>query len=145
MIFTKDFFKGLFIVIGVLLVAIILATFAISSTDGNSMYPTLKDGDTLLINTTVEPKDGDIIILDTADMEGWENKSKQIVKRYYEEYSTDGYYVIGDNSERSYDSRMTGEFDKERLLGVVVCNLSQDGILDILKAIIDGILHVKIV
>ena len=145
MIFTKDFFKYLFIVIGWLLVVMILTTFAITTTDGNSMYPTLKDGDTLLINTTVEPKDGDIIILDTADMEGWENKSKQIVKRYYEEYSTDGYYVIGDNSERSYDSRMTGEFDKERLLGVVVCNLSQDGILDILKAIIDGILHVKIV
>ena len=141
MIFTKDFFKGLFIVIGVLFVAMILATFAISSTDGNSMYPTLKDGDTLLINTTVEPKDGDIIILDTSDMEGWENKSKQIVKRYYAKYSTDGYYVMGDNSEHSYDSRQVGEFDKECLLGVVVCNLSQDGILEILKAIIVGILH----
>ena len=141
MIFTKDFFKGLFIVIGVLFVAMILATFAISSTDGNSMYPTLKDGDTLLINTTVEPKDGDIIILDTSDMEGWENKSTQIVKRYYEEYSTDGYYVMGDNSEHSYDSRQVGEFDKECLFGVVVCNLSQDGILEILKAIIVGILH----
>ena len=141
MIFTKDFFKGLFIVIGVLLVAMILATFAISSTDGNSMYPTLKDGDTLLINTTVEPKDGDIIILDTADMEGWENKSKQIVKRYYAEYSTDGYYVLGDNAEHSYDSRYCGEIDKERLIGVAVCNLSKDNILDILKAIITGIFH----
>ena len=141
MIFTKDFFKYLFIVIGVLLVAMILATFAISSTDGNSMYPTLKDGDTLLINTTVEPKDGDIVILDTKDMEGWKKSTTQIVKRYYAKYSTDGYYVMGDNSEHSYDSRQVGEFDKECLFGVVVCNLSQDGILEILKAIIVGILH----
>ena len=48
---------------------------------------------------------------------------------------------MGDNSEHSYDSRQVGEFEKECLLGVVVCNLSQDGILEILKAIIVGILH----
>lgn len=126
----------------VLILAImILITFGLTETSGKSMEPTFQDGDLLLVNFTATPKDGDVLILDTADMEGWDNSATQIVKRYYAQYSTDGYYVLGDNSEHSYDSRCCGEIDKERLIGVVACDLSKDGIIDILKAIIAGIFH----
>lgn len=133
--FTRDLPIGIVLVLAV----IILITFGLTETSGTSMEPTFKDGDILLVNFRVTPKDGDVLILDTSDMDEWENSANQIVKRYYAKHSTDGYYVLGDNADHSYDSRYCGEIDKERLIGVVVCNLSKDGILDILKAIVTGI------
>lgn len=107
------------------------------------MEPTLQDGDLLLVNLKITPKDGDILILNTADLEGWNNSATQIVKRYCAEYSTNGYYILGDNSEHSYDSRYCGEIGKERLKGVVVCNLSKDSVGEIVKAILSGIFYLK--
>lgn len=133
--FTRDLPIGIVLVLAVM----ILITFGLTETSGTSMEPTFKDGDILLVNCKVTPKDGDVLILDTSDMDGWENSANQIVKRYYAKHSQDGYYVLGDNADHSYDSRYCGEIDKERLIGVVVCNLSKDGILDILKAIVTGI------
>lgn len=135
--FTRDLPIGIVLVLAVM----IFITFGLTETSGISMEPTFQDGDLLLVNFKVTPKDGDVLILDTSDMEGWENSANQIVKRYYAKYSTDGYYVLGDNTEHSYDSRYCGEIDKERLVGVVVCDLSKDSVLDILKAIITGIFH----
>lgn len=135
--FTRDLPIGIVLVLAVM----IFITFGLTETSGISMEPTFQDGDLLLVNFKITPEDGDVLILDTSDMEGWENSATQIVKRYYAKYSTDGYYVLGDNSEHSYDSRYCGEIDKERLVGVVVCDLSKDSVLDILKAIITGIFH----
>lgn len=135
--FTRDLPIGIVLVLAVM----IFITFGLTETSGISMEPTFQDGDLLLVNFKVTPEDGDVLILDTSDMEGWENSATQIVKRYYAKYSTEGYYVLGDNSEHSYDSRYCGEIDKERLVGVVVCDLSKDSVLDILKAIITGIFH----
>ena len=137
--FTHDLPIGIVLVLAV----VIVLTFGVTETSGRSMEPTCKDGDLLLVNFRVTPKDGDVLILNTADMEGWENSSTQIVKRYSAKDSTDGYYVLGDNAEHSYDSRYCGEIDKERLIGVAVCNLSKDNILDILEAIITGIFSFK--
>ena len=134
---THDLPIGIVLILAV----VIVLTFGVTETSGISMEPTFKDGDLLLVNFRVTPKDGDVLILNTADMEGWENSATQIVKRYSAKDSTDGYYVLGDNAEHSYDSRYCGEIDKERLIGVAVCNLSKDNILDILKAIITGIFH----
>ena len=135
--FTRDLPIGIVLVLAVM----ILITFGLTETSGISMEPTFKDGDLLLVNYRVTPKDGDVLILDTSDMEGWENSATQIVKRYHAKYSKDGYYVLGDNADHSYDSRYCGEIDKERLIGVVACDLSKDSILDILKAVITGIFH----
>ena len=102
------------------------------------MYPTIEDGDTLLVNTKAMPEDGDILILDVSNMEGWNNSAIQIVKRYYAGYSAEGYYVIGDNADGSYDSRDVGKIDKERLIGVVQCNLSKDRVIDIVIEVFKG-------
>lgn len=132
---------GLPIGLGLILAIILLTNFGVTTVGGRSMNPTLADGDLLLVSFTATPKDGDMIILDTSDMEGWNNSSTQIVKRYYAEYSTDGYYVLGDNPDHSYDSRHFGEIDKDRLVGVVVCDLSNTDALGFVTAIITGIFH----
>ena len=136
----KSLIKGILTALGLGLVVALLSTYEITECSGKSMYPTLEDGNLLLVNMNATPKDGDIVIIDTADMEGWNNSATQIVKRYYAEHSTDGLYVMGDNAEMSYDSRDVGEFDKERLLGVVACNLSKDNVIEIVKAVITGFL-----
>lgn len=113
----KQFYLAIFIILFVLQFN---NRYSFTIGNGNSMDPTIKDGTLMLIDLKAEPKDGDILILNTTDMKNWENSATQIVKRYYEEYSTDGYYVLGDNANVSYDSRYCGEIEKERLIGVVV-------------------------
>lgn len=132
---------GLPIGIGLILAVIILSNFGIGSAYGNSMNPTFKDGCLLLIDYNATPKDGDILVLNTEGLEGWENDATQIVKRYYADYSTDGYYVLGDNAEVSYDSRYCGEIPKDRLIGVVRCDLSNVGAVDFITAIATGLFN----
>ena len=48
-----------------------------------------------------------------------------------------------DGKGHSYDSRYCGEIGKERLKGVVVCNLSKDSVGEIVKAILSGIFYLK--
>lgn len=127
--------------LGLFLAIVLLANFGVTSVDGRSMDPTLKDGDLLLVSFTATPKDGDMIILDASCMEEWEYSTTQIVKRYYAEYSTDGYYVLGDNADVSYDSRQFGEFDKECFVGVVVCDISKADAFEFITALITGIFH----
>ncbi len=98
----------------------VLTRFGVTQVHGNSMNPTYSDGDYLIVDFKKEPEDGDVVIIDTSNIKNWNNSSTQIVKRYYAEYSTDGLYVLGDNSESSYDSRHVGEIDKECLMGVVI-------------------------
>lgn len=112
--------KYIFYVLGFVFAVFIINNYGLTKATGMSMDPTIKTESYLIIDYNATPEDGDILVLNTANMEGWENSSTQIVKRYYEEYSTDGYYVLGDNAEVSYDSRYCGEIDKDRLIGVVV-------------------------
>ena len=112
--------KYIFYILGILLVAFIINNYGFTKVSGRSMNPTFEDGDYLIVDFNKEPEDGDIIILDASVMEEWNHSTTQIVKRYYAEYSTDGYYVLGDNADHSYDSRQFGEFDKDCLVGVVV-------------------------
>lgn len=112
--------KYIFYILGIFLAAFILNSYGFTQVNGASMNPTLKDGDFLIVDFNKEPEDGDIVIIDTSNIENWDNSATQIVKRYYAEYSTDGLYVLGDNADRSYDSRHVGEINKDCLVGVVI-------------------------
>lgn len=65
-------------------------------------------------------KDKDVIILDTSKIPEFEHDVPEIIKRYYADKSTDGYYVLGDNTDASYDSRYFGETPKDAFVGVVL-------------------------
>lgn len=87
---------------------------------GNSMMPSFLDGDYIILSKWVTPKDKDVIILDTSKIPGFEHDVPEIIKRYYADKSTDGYYVLGDNTDASYDSRYFGETPKDAFVGVVL-------------------------
>lgn len=102
--------------------ALLIRTFVINSTiiDGNSMYPTLQNGERLLVNNVAyifgHPKRGDVISLKAPDAES-ENYVKRVVglpgdkvviesgkvylngKEYVENYEKTGTYTESDNGK----------------------------------------------
>lgn len=119
-------------VIGV--VAFMLTHFDIQQVSGHSMDPTFDDGDIILVALGAQPEDGDVVILTTSYIDNYEVEGDHVIKRYYEEYSTDGLYVLGDNAQVSYDSRYYGEAPVEACQGVVVCDISK-GIRNVVATI----------
>ena len=108
--------KWMTAIVIVTLVIIILGwsgMLCLGRVQGNSMMPSFLDGDYIILSKWVTPKDKDVIILDTS-------KIPEIIKRYYADKSTDGYYVLGDNTDASYDSRYFGETPKDAFVGVVL-------------------------
>ena len=82
------------------------------SVSGNSMYPTLKEGqDVLSINWFVNPKVGDIVIIEV--------NGKQMVKRI-QSISDRKIFVVGDNEKESTDSKSFGPVKMEDVVGKVI-------------------------
>ncbi|OGE64695.1 hypothetical protein A3J13_00820 [Candidatus Daviesbacteria bacterium RIFCSPLOWO2_02_FULL_36_8] len=79
---------------------------------GNSMYPTLKEGqDVLSINWFVNPKVGDIIVLKYL--------GRELIKRI-EKIEGEHVFVVGDNHDESTDSRHFGSINIDNIVGKVV-------------------------
>lgn len=83
---------------------------------GESMEPTLENGDTLICDTrNTTPQVGDIVVILPFSEVG----NQYIIKRV--KFTENGkIFVLGDNSENSYDSRNFGWIDTEKILGVVI-------------------------
>ena len=121
--FIIDIFKALFIISIIMVVNYANVRYQPAVVNGSSMSPTLNNGDLIIIDTWKTPKDGDILSINTTWITNYDNEAGYIVKRYCEEKSTTGYYLLGDNSKVSYDSRFYGEVDKRGLQGVIVCSI----------------------
>ncbi|MBI4036239.1 nickel-type superoxide dismutase maturation protease [Candidatus Daviesbacteria bacterium] len=79
---------------------------------GNSMLPTLKDGQDILVWCWfVNPKVGDIVVI--------KHKGKEIVKRI-ENIQNNTVFVTGDNKQESTDSRNFGAVSRLEIVGKVV-------------------------
>lgn len=79
---------------------------------GNSMLPTLKHGqDVLVWCWFYQPKAGDIIVI--------KKNGKEMVKRI-QRVSGRKYFVVGDNKKDSTDSRKFGLIDKSEIAGKVI-------------------------
>lgn len=82
------------------------------------MYPTLSNNQICLMLNTNQINDGDIVIIDVKDTE---LPADYIIKRFYQEKSTEDYiWVEGDNKAKSLDSRTFGPIDKERIIGKLI-------------------------
>lgn len=87
--------------------------------EGKSMNPTLKDGETVLVDREAEIEIGDIVVA-KHPLE----QSTEIVKRIERINSRGHYFLVGDNLEDSNDSRHFGAVSREYIKGKVVARLS---------------------
>lgn len=87
--------------------------------EGHSMEPTIFAKSTLLVSSIPyifgEPKVGDVVV--------FKNYGKKLVKRIQKKEGRK-YFIIGDNTNDSLDSRKIGWVKKEDILGKVIWILS---------------------
>ena len=82
------------------------------SIEGESMLPEFKPGDRVVVDTTVQPKEGDVVVLRQP------REDRLIVKRIA--YLENGYYIVsGDNDTHSTDSRAFGRVARQQIFGKV--------------------------
>ncbi len=121
----KDFFKHLIVSYTIIfcaasfLIGFVAQPFTVS---GMSMQPTLKDGDVIIVSKLhllfgEDFEEEDIItFLDPADEE------KILVKRVKlsEKDGVKRYFVLGDNTQESIDSREFGSVNAEKIIGKAI-------------------------
>ena len=126
------FIKEVLPYIVILLVVILIRTYIITPVivNGESMSPTLKNNELLLLKKydsrlikrviglpgdKVEYKDGKLYINDEEMVDPFSNITKDF--KYIGVVSENSYFVLGDNRNDSVDSRMIGSVTKDMLLG----------------------------
>ncbi len=86
--------------------------------EGKSMNPTLRDGETVLVDRNAKIEVGDIVVAKHPI-----EQRSEIVKRVKEINERGHYFLIGDNLEDSNDSRDFGAVTKDYIRGKVVARL----------------------
>ena len=88
--------------------------------EGNSMYPALKQGDTVIINRFSylfkNPSIGDIVLVKKP-------KESRVILKRVTEVKNDLYFLSGDNKKESTDSRKFGYIQKKHILGKMLVKL----------------------
>jgi nickel-type superoxide dismutase maturation protease len=87
--------------------------------EGKSMNPTLKDGEVVLVDRAAKIEVGDIVVA----RHPIEQRS-EIVKRIERINERGHYFLVGDNTEDSNDSRHFGAVTREYIKGKVVARSS---------------------
>ena len=88
------------------------------SVEGDSMLPTLKSGDTVLIDPNTKIEVGDIVLADHPY-----KSSIRVLKRVAEIEPSGDLILVGDNAAESTDSRTFGAVSIESIIGRVICRL----------------------
>jgi len=87
---------------------------------GDSMLPTLKDGEAVMIVATKSIKPGDVVLADHPY-----KTSVKMVKRVHAIDDEGRYSLTGDNPAESTDSRTFGSLSLEYIQGKAVCRVSK--------------------
>jgi nickel-type superoxide dismutase maturation protease len=86
--------------------------------EGDSMRPTLRPGDHLVVNRAAyllsRPRPGDLVVLRDPEEPG-----RVLVKRVVDRADGGSCFVVGDNPAASRDSRRLGPVSGELILGKV--------------------------
>lgn len=84
------------------------------------MYPTLKNGEAVLVDKTVEIIEVGDIVLAKHPIE----QVSEVIKRVQKINERGHYFLVGDNLEDSNDSRNFGAVTRDYIKGKVVARLS---------------------
>ena len=87
--------------------------------EGQSMNPTLKDGEVVLVDRAAKIEVGDIVVAKHPF-----EQNSDVVKRVERINKRGHYFLVGDNLEESSDSRHFGAVTREYIKGKVVARLS---------------------
>ena len=87
--------------------------------EGQSMNPTLRDGEVVLVDREANIKIGDIVVAKHPIENG------EVVKRVARINERGHYFLVGDNLNDSIDSRHYGAVAREYIKGKVVARLSE--------------------
>ena len=104
-----------------ILVTLIICNFPLAIVEGNSMYPTYKEGSVLLATRLFNIENlkvGDVCIFHRGD--------NIVIKRITDIYEEDDEYLLffeGDNPVESYDSRHYGYVNEEMSIAKVLWKL----------------------
>jgi nickel-type superoxide dismutase maturation protease len=90
--------------------------------EGDSMSPTLKEGDLVLINPQAELAVGDIVVAQHPF-----KKSVKIIKRIAEVLPGERYVLLSDNLEESADSRQFGAIPAKDIIGKAEARIKPEG------------------
>ncbi len=83
--------------------------------EGNSMLPSIKNGDEVLIKPCKEYQVQDVVLANHPY-----KKSVKILKRINKKNATGKFFLIGDNLDESSDSRSFGFISQDLIIGKVV-------------------------
>ncbi len=124
-----DFSKGFYLIVFVVAVIFLIVGFYFLPSSrydtflgtGNSMEPTLFDGNELTVDPKREPEQGDIIVFSCQTCPSI-SSDEILTKRLYDIDKNGCYWVLGDNQSNSFDSRDMGWlcYDDIKLYGVVI-------------------------
>lgn len=112
----------LFIICLIVIIGLIVTRFEIIVASGESMYPTVKDGELVLIYKPVNKyaiKEGKIYVVQ-MDLPSYK---ELVIKRLIKSYNTTDSVKIwleGDNKPCSYDSRKYGYVNSKFIVGRVI-------------------------
>jgi len=87
--------------------------------EGRSMNPTLKDGEIVLVDRDAKIDVGDIVVAKHPI-----EQNSEVVKRVARINDRGHYFLIGDNSDDSTDSRHYGAVTREYIKGKVVARMN---------------------
>lgn len=82
---------------------------------GNSMYPTLKEGQAVLTFNWGKFKAGDMVVVQSAKLKVQSAMIKRVQK-----IIDNKVYLVGDNKDESTDSRHFGPINKSQIIGKVI-------------------------
>lgn len=97
--------------------------FPIAYVKGESMKPTLQDGDFLLTCRFISVEVGDIAVFYSEETERYNIKRCAEKREYYNPHTKElqyKYYFLGDNEDNSFDSRNYGYINEEDLVAKVI-------------------------